>query len=65
MFRSLLDAKVYDWSYYVLAVLAIATSIPLPAPPRTERRPSSSLRRRASRRGGRGFDAPRGLQAKR
>jgi O-antigen ligase len=27
MFRSLLDAKAYDWSYYVLAVLAIATSI--------------------------------------
>ena len=27
MFRSLLDAKAYDWSYYVLAVLAIASSI--------------------------------------
>src|SRR5207244_10292748 len=26
MFRSLLDAKAYDWSYYVLAVLAIASS---------------------------------------
>jgi len=27
MFRSLLDAKAYDWSFYVLAVLGIATSI--------------------------------------
>jgi len=27
MFRALLDAKAYDWSFYVLAVLAIASSI--------------------------------------
>jgi putative inorganic carbon (HCO3(-)) transporter len=27
MLRSLLDAKAYDWSFYVLAVLGIATSI--------------------------------------
>jgi len=32
MFRSLLDAKAYDWSFYVIAVLAIATSVVASSP---------------------------------